>query len=235
MLAIPEIVNIDTGNHTASATNPVAEIAPEGDSTIASGTQAVAGIGPRIFSSGIPQYRAIGNHPIQTPVTSATTTPTVYPESSSRNEYHVLSASSFQSKTRLCTTAAKWVETNPAAAAKISVEGKYLASTVDQNTFAISHLRYIPSVEGARTAVRLAAAEMKTAGMIRADTDLEQMVERSFISLDGVSDEWLKNLEVEKIAGAQVTPNWLRFQYAKYAKLKNPADVFCGLCLQPAI
>jgi NitT/TauT family transport system substrate-binding protein len=137
--------------------------------------------------------------------------------------------------TRALLKAAKWVETNPAAAAKISVEGKYLASTVDQNTFAISHLRYIPSVEGARTAVRLAAAEMKTAGMLRADTDIPQLVERSFISLEGVTDEWLQTLEVEKIAGAQVTPNWIRFQYAKYAKMKNAADVFCGLCIQPAI
>ena len=137
--------------------------------------------------------------------------------------------------TRALLKAAKWVETNPAAAARISVEGKYLASTVDQNTFAISHLRYIPSVEGARTAVRLAAAEMKTAGMLRGDTDLEQLVERSFISLDGVTDQWLETLEVEKIAGAQVTPNWIRYQYAKYAKMKNAADVFCGLCIQPAI
>src|SRR5689334_18649504 len=67
--------------------------------------------------------------------------------------------------TRALLRAAKWVETNPAAAAKLSVDGKYLASTVDQNTFAISHLHYLPSVSGAQNAVRLAAVEMKAAGM----------------------------------------------------------------------
>ena len=136
--------------------------------------------------------------------------------------------------TRALLKAAKWVETNPAAAAKLSVEKKYLASTIDQNTFAISHLRYVPSVEGARTAVKLAAGEMQKAGMLRSDTDLAELVARSFISLEGVSDEWLKTLEVERVAGGQVTPRWMAQQYAKYMKL-NPADVFCGLCIVPAI
>ena len=136
--------------------------------------------------------------------------------------------------TRALLKAAKWVEANPAAAARLSVEGKYLASTVDQNTFAISHLRYIPDVMGAREAVVLAAGEMQKAGMLRADTDLTKLVERSFITLEGVNDEWLKTVQVEKIAGAQVSPSWLRLQYARYSK-QNPADVFCGLCIQPAI
>ena len=88
---------------------------------------------------------------------------------------------------------------------------------------------------GARTAVRLAAGEMQKAGMLRSDTDLAELVKRSFIDLEGVSDEWLQMLEVEKIAGAQVTPAWLRLQYARYAAQPNPTDVFCGLCIQPAI
>ncbi len=137
--------------------------------------------------------------------------------------------------TRALLKAAKWVEANPAAAARLSVEKKYLASTVDQNTFAISHLRYIPSVLGARRAVELAGAEMQTAGMLRSDTDLKALTERSFISLDSVTDEWLQTLEVEKVAGGQVNPAWLQQQYANYARQPNPADVFCGLCITPGI
>jgi hypothetical protein len=76
---------------------------------------------------------------------------------------------------------------------------------------------------------------MQKAGMLRADTDLSELVQRSFIELDGVSDEWLKTLEVETIAGAQVTPAWLRLQYARYTAHANPADVFCSLCIQPGI
>jgi hypothetical protein len=75
VFAIPEMVNIATGNHTARATNPTAEKAPEGDKTMARGTQAVAGMGPMTFSNGIPQYRAIGNQPMQMPVMSAMMTP----------------------------------------------------------------------------------------------------------------------------------------------------------------
>ncbi len=131
--------------------------------------------------------------------------------------------------TRALLKAAKWVESNPKAAAKLSVEGKYLASTTDQNTIAISHLRYVPSVSGAKTAVRLAAAEMKTANMLSPSTDVEALAQRAFVSLEGVTDEWLDSLAVEKVAGAQVTRDWIRFQYAQF----NPKDVFCSACLIP--
>jgi sulfonate transport system substrate-binding protein len=131
--------------------------------------------------------------------------------------------------TRALLKAAKWVDANPKAAAALSVEGKYLASTADQNAFAISHLRYVPTVLGAQTAVRLAAAEMRKAGMLTPTTDVEALVKRAFVTLDGVSDRWLESLPVEKVAGGQVTPDWLRYQYAKF----DPKEVFCGACLLP--
>jgi len=133
--------------------------------------------------------------------------------------------------TRALLKAAKWVEANPRAAARLSVEAKakYLASTVDQNTVAISHLRYVPSVIGAETAVKLASAEMKTAGMLSPSTDVEALARRAFVHLEGVTDEWLNSLSVEKVADAQVTPDWIRRQYAHY----NPAEVYCGPCALP--
>src|SRR6266700_463719 len=133
--------------------------------------------------------------------------------------------------TRALLKAAKWVEANPKAAAKLSVEKKYLASTPEQNTIAISHLRYVPSVSGAQIAVRLAAAEMKTAGMLSPTTDVEGLANRAFVTLDGVSDQWLDSLSVEKVAGGQVTRDWIRLQYAKF----DPKDVFCGVCLLPTV
>jgi len=131
--------------------------------------------------------------------------------------------------TRALLKAAKWVEANPKAAAKLSVEGGYLASTVDMNTVAISHLRYVPSVSGAETAVKLASAEMKVAGMLSPTTDVEALAKRAFIYLDGVSDEWLKALSVENVAGGQVTREWIVRQYAFF----NPYDLFCGPCILP--
>jgi NitT/TauT family transport system substrate-binding protein len=131
--------------------------------------------------------------------------------------------------TRALLRAAKWVEANPVAAAKLSVEKKYLASTVEQNAVAISYLRYIPSVSGAEAAVGSAAAEMKKAGMLNPSTDVNALVKRSFVHLDGVSDEWLDSLTVEKVAGGQVPKSWYYREFAK-----NNSDVFCGLCLLPA-
>src|SRR5437773_3246039 len=129
--------------------------------------------------------------------------------------------------TRALLKAAKWVEANPAAAAKLSVEKKYLASTVEQNTIAISHLRYIPSVSGAEAAVKLAAAEMKTAGMLSPSTDVAALAGRAFVHLDGVSDEWLDSVQVEKVAGGQVPPDWDIRRYAQ----NNLSDPFCSACL----
>ena len=106
--------------------------------------------------------------------------------------------------TRALLKGAKWVEANPAAAARLSVEKKYLASNPELNTVAISHLRYVPSVSGADEAVRSAAAEMKIAGMLSPSTDVPALAQRAFAHLDGVSDEWLQNLQVEKVANGQV-------------------------------
>lgn len=129
--------------------------------------------------------------------------------------------------TRALLKAAKWVEANPAAAAKLSVEGKYLASTVDQNTIAISHLRYVPSVSGAEAAVKSAAAEMKRAGMLSPSTDPDALAARAFVHLDGVSDEWLQSLPVEHVAGGQVPSTLDIRQYA----WGDGSDPFCSGCL----
>ena len=131
--------------------------------------------------------------------------------------------------TRALLKAAKWVEANPAAAARLSVEKKYLASTAEENAVAISHLRYVPSVSGAETAVKLASAEMKTAGMLGPSTDVDELAKRAFGHLEGVSDEWLNSIQVEKLADGQVPRGWIIQQYAR----NNPWDPFCSACLIP--
>src|SRR5438477_7252676 len=103
---MPEAVSMVTGNQTANAISATAENIAEGDNTIASGIQAVAGIGPMIFKSGIPQYRAGANQPMQTPLTRATATPRAYPASKSLRECQVLSNNRPRSLIRLCSTPA---------------------------------------------------------------------------------------------------------------------------------
>src|SRR3989442_14674125 len=109
--------------------------------------------------------------------------------------------------TRALLKAAKWVETNPAAAARMSVEKKYLGSNPELNAVAISHLRYVPSVSGAEAAVKSAAAEMKRAGMLSPTTDVDLLSKRAFAHLDGVSDAWLESLKVETVTGGPLPPD----------------------------
>jgi NitT/TauT family transport system substrate-binding protein len=109
--------------------------------------------------------------------------------------------------TRALLKAAKWVQTNPAAAARLSVEKKYLASNPELNTVAISHLSYIPSVSLAEASVKTAAVAMKKAGMLSPSTDVDELAKRAFVHLDGVSDEWINSLQVEKVAGGQLPPD----------------------------
>jgi len=135
--------------------------------------------------------------------------------------------------TRALLKAAKWVQTNPSAAARISVEKKYLASNPELNTVAISHLGYMPGVSGAEAAVKSAAIEMKKGGMLAPTTDVEALAKKAFAHLDGITDEWLESLPVEKVAGGQVPADQdfrLRLELAQSA-----GDPWCGMvcCAAP--
>src|SRR5207245_6984726 len=86
-------------------------------------------------------------------------------------------------------------------------EKKYLASTPELNTVALARLRYIPSVHLAEESVHTASREMKVAKMLSPETDTEALAKRAFIHLPGITDERIKNLEVQKIDGAKVSPD----------------------------
>jgi NitT/TauT family transport system substrate-binding protein len=108
--------------------------------------------------------------------------------------------------TRAILRGTKWVGTNPMAAAKMSVEKKYFASTPEVNAQALSALKYIPSVSRAKDALGLAAAEMRTAGMLAASTDPAALAQKAFLQLEGVTDDWVKTIEVETVAGGGPVP-----------------------------
>lgn len=108
--------------------------------------------------------------------------------------------------TRAILKAARWVETNPTAAADLSVEHKYLSSSRELNALAIAQLRYVPSVAGCRAGVRSLAEEMKATGVLNSSTSPAALTDRAFQELDGVSDEWVQGLAVEEIAGGGKPP-----------------------------
>ena len=109
--------------------------------------------------------------------------------------------------TRAILKAAKWVQANPKAAAQLAVEKKYLASTVELNTVAISKLKYIPSVRHAEETLYTAAKEMREAKMLAPETDTDALAKKAFQHLEGVTDEWIKTVQVERVPGGQADPN----------------------------
>jgi NitT/TauT family transport system substrate-binding protein len=109
--------------------------------------------------------------------------------------------------TRAILRGAKWVQENPKAAAELAVEKKYLASTVDLNTVAISRLKYIPSVKWAEETLYSAAKEMREAKMLSPGTDTDALAKKAFHHLEGVNDDWIKTVKVEKVPGGQADPN----------------------------
>jgi NitT/TauT family transport system substrate-binding protein len=108
--------------------------------------------------------------------------------------------------TRALLKGAKWVSVNPVAAAKLAVEKKYVNATAEINAQAIRALKYEPGVSKARANVRAVAREMKKSGFLRASTDAEALAEKAWLDLPGVTDEWVKGLKVEKVAGGGPVP-----------------------------
>jgi NitT/TauT family transport system substrate-binding protein len=128
--------------------------------------------------------------------------------------------------TRALLKAAKWVDTNPLAAAKLSVENGYIASSVNMNAVAISNLDYVPGVLGAKLAVSQSARDMKAAGMLAPRTDVNELAAKSFVQLEGVDDEWVKNLKVEVVADGRLPDDRRNIlQYA--AVMKNDPVANC--------
>ncbi|HEX9273668.1 MAG TPA: ABC transporter substrate-binding protein [Candidatus Binatia bacterium] len=128
--------------------------------------------------------------------------------------------------TRAILRGAKWVQENPKAAAQLAVDKKYLASTVELNTIAISRLKYIPSVSDAEQTLYTAAKEMREAKMLSPTTDTDALAKRAFMHLPGVTDEWLKTVKVEKVPGGQVDPNEDIRLYAELLQ-KDTEDSCC--------
>jgi NitT/TauT family transport system substrate-binding protein len=131
--------------------------------------------------------------------------------------------------TRALLKGAKWVDANPTAAAQLAVEKNYVGSTLAVNTQAIAMLKYEPGVAKARRDVRMGALEMKKSGFLNKDTDPEELAQKAWQDLDGVSDDWIKSLTVEKVAGGGRPP---RLAAADFAALFRGA-VCCqdGACL----
>jgi NitT/TauT family transport system substrate-binding protein len=111
------------------------------------------------------------------------------------------SPSAAAQSTRALLKGALWVDQNPTAAAQLSVEKHYIAASPEVNAHAIAKLKYTPGISRCRTSLDLAAAEMKTAGLLNPSTDPRELAKRAWLDLEGVSDLWIKGLKLERVAG----------------------------------
>ena len=125
---------------------------------------------------------------------------------------------------------AKWVQTNPRAAARLSVEKGYLASNPELNAKVLGALRYVPSVSGGRDAIRAAAQDMVDVGILSSTTDIAELTKRVFVDLEGVTDDWLKTQQVETVAGGQIPANHAEIVAHELATEGAPmlAESCCG-------
>ncbi len=130
--------------------------------------------------------------------------------------------------TRALLKAARWVNENPTAAAQIGVDKKYVSASAEVNAQALAKLNYMPGVKRCRTSLDQAAAEMKKAGLLKPDTDVAALASKAWIDLDGVTDEWVNGIKVEKVAGAR--PRILNpVEFAALFDLKGDC-VCCSKC-----
>jgi NitT/TauT family transport system substrate-binding protein len=130
--------------------------------------------------------------------------------------------------TRALLKAAKWVHTNPTAAANLSVEKKYLASSAKMNAQALSKLNYIPGVDRCRRSVLQAAGDMKKAGLLKATIPPDKLAELAWQDLDGVSDKWLEGVKVERVAGGGRPPRLSPAEFAAF--LEDPTSLATSCC-----
>ena len=133
--------------------------------------------------------------------------------------------------TRALLKAAKWVEENPTAAANLAVEKKYIAASAEINAQALSKLRYIPGVASCRKSIDDAAKEMKAAGLLKPTTDPEALARRAWVDLDGVTDQWLASLTVEKVANGGKAFILDPVQYVALFESLKDCDCCCKCCI----
>jgi NitT/TauT family transport system substrate-binding protein len=130
--------------------------------------------------------------------------------------------------TRALLKGAKWVSVNPTAGSNLSCEKKYVGAKPEMNAQAISKLNYLPGVARARQTVEDIAKDVKASGLLDSKTDPMELAKKAWIDLPGVTDEWVKGLEIEKVAGGGPVP---RLSPEMLAAMFAGKEACCSCCV----
>jgi NitT/TauT family transport system substrate-binding protein len=125
--------------------------------------------------------------------------------------------------TRALLRGAKYVSAHQAEVARLDVEKKYTAASVEINTQAIAALKYEPGIAKCRRNLDEIAMDLKKAGFLKPSTDPHELAERVWQTLPGVTDEWLKTVDVGR---AEAAPP--RLGPAAFAALFRPTLALGG-------
>ena len=90
--------------------------------------------------------------------------------------------------TRALQKAAAFVEAEPRAAAQLQIEKNYVAGDLDFNAALLEELFYQPSRSLGKKTFDSAARQLQQAGVLKAETDIEKLIEQGYIELFGVPD-----------------------------------------------
>ena len=93
--------------------------------------------------------------------------------------------------TRALQKAAAFVEAEPRAAAQLQIENDLVAGDLDFNAALLEELNYQPSRSLGKKTFDNAARQLQTAGILKAETDIEKFIEQGYIELFGVPDGYI--------------------------------------------
>lgn len=104
--------------------------------------------------------------------------------------------------TRAVLKGSAFVAANPEETAKIQIEGEYVSGDASANAEILKSYKYIPSVQGGYDALVNVANDLHDIGILKPETDVDALIERSFKFFDGVPDSY--SAEGENFAEEEV-------------------------------
>ena len=97
------------------------------------------------------------------------------------------------------------------------VIAEHLAVRSRAGLFDVSHMGEI--------AIRGAAEGMIRAGILKPDMDIDGAIKKIYREYEGVNDEWINGLDVEKVAMGQIQPNQTQLVQQELATIGSPLEI----------
>lgn len=95
--------------------------------------------------------------------------------------------------TRAVLKASAWVQEHPEETAQLQIDTNYVSGDAAANAEILKGYRYIPSVQGGYDALANVSRDLYNIGILKPETDIEAMLQRSFKFFEDVPDSYSVN------------------------------------------